>query len=38
MAAPSNLEIAHKSSPKPIEDVAGAMGPGSHLLELAAET
>ncbi|MFC5997030.1 formate--tetrahydrofolate ligase [Pseudonocardia hispaniensis] len=33
MAIPSNLDIAQSASLKPIEDVAGAMGLGSHLLE-----
>ena len=30
---PSNLDIARQASLKPIEDVAGEMGLGSHLLE-----
>jgi formate--tetrahydrofolate ligase len=33
MAVLSNLAIAQQASLKPIEDVAGAMGIGSHLLE-----
>ncbi len=34
MAVPSNLEVARAAALKPIEDVAGEMGLGSHLLEL----
>ncbi|MGH3318634.1 MAG: formate--tetrahydrofolate ligase [Streptosporangiaceae bacterium] len=33
MTVPSNLEIARSAALKPIEDVAGEMGLGSHLLE-----
>ena len=31
--SPSNIEIARKAAPKPIEDIANEMGLGSHLLE-----
>ena len=34
MAFPSNLEIARNATLKPIEDIAGEMGVGSHLIEL----
>jgi len=34
MAFPSNLEIARSATLKPIEDIAGEMGVGSHLIEL----
>jgi formate--tetrahydrofolate ligase len=34
VSIPSNLDIARAASLKPIEDVAGEMGVGSHLLEL----
>jgi formate--tetrahydrofolate ligase len=34
MTMPSSLEIARAATPKPIEDVAGEMGIGGHLLEL----
>lgn len=34
MSFPSNLEIARAATLKPIEDVAGEMGIGSHLLDL----
>jgi formate--tetrahydrofolate ligase len=34
MSPPSSLDIARSASLKPIEDVAGEMGLGSHVLEL----
>ena len=34
MTVPSNLDVARAAVLKPIEDVAGEMGLGSHLLEL----
>jgi formate--tetrahydrofolate ligase len=34
MPVPSNLEVARAAALKPIEDVAGEMGLGSHVLEL----
>ncbi|MQA82297.1 MAG: formate--tetrahydrofolate ligase [Streptosporangiales bacterium] len=33
MGIPSNLDIARRASLKPVEDIANAMGLGSHLLE-----
>ncbi|MGH3442205.1 MAG: formate--tetrahydrofolate ligase [Nitriliruptorales bacterium] len=33
MSFPSDLEIARAATPRPIEDVAGGMGIGPHLLE-----
>ena len=33
MAFPSDLEIARGAALKPLEDIAGEMGIGSHLLE-----